>query len=121
MEEKIVTILTEMSEFLSVPQMKKLQEVMLSTFAEKEQEHKKIDNEEYLNMFLDAKKIEGCLERTIQYYRVTIERMLEPISIPVLKITTEDMSNYLSDYQKINDCSKVTVDNVRRNQFRFLA
>ena len=67
MEEKIVTILNEMSEFLSVSQMKKLQEVMLSTFAEKEPEKKQISNEEYLELFLDAKTIEGCSERTIQY------------------------------------------------------
>ena len=67
MEEKIVTILNEMSEYLTVSQMKKLQGVMLSTFAEKEQKKKLINNEEYLEMFLDAKTIEGCSERTIQY------------------------------------------------------
>ena len=121
MEEKIVTILNEMSEFLSVAQMKKLQEVMLRTFAEKEQERKQIDNEEYLKIFLDAKKIEGCSERTIQYYRVTIERMLESVSVPVRKITTEDMRAYLSEYQKKNNCSKVTVDNVRRNISSFFS
>ena len=54
-------------------------------------------------MFLDAKKIEGCSERTIQYYRVTIERMLESVSVPVRKITTEDMGAYLSEYQKKNN------------------
>lgn len=67
MEEKIVAILNEMSEYLSVVQMKKLQEVMLKTFSEKEAEKKNISNEEYLNMFLDAKVIEGCSNRTIQY------------------------------------------------------
>ena len=34
-------------------------------------------NEEYLQMFLNAKKIEGCSERTIQYYHVTVERFLK--------------------------------------------
>ena len=121
MEEKIVTILNEMSEYLSVPQMKKLQEVMLSTFAEKEQERKQINNSEFLKMFMDAKKIEGCSERTIQYYRATIERMLETVSIPVRKITTEDMRTYLSEYQKKNNCSKVTIDNVRRNISSFFS
>ena len=121
MEEKIVTILNEMSEFLSVVQMKKLQEVMLKTFAEKEQERKQIDNDEFLKIFLDSKKIEGCSERTIQFYRVTIERMFESISVPVRKITTEDMRTYLSEYQKKNNCSKVTVDNVRRNISSFFS
>ena len=68
MEEKIVTILNEMSAYLSIPQMKKLQEVVLKTFSENELDKKHITNEEFLKMFLDAKKIEGCSERTIQYY-----------------------------------------------------
>ena len=71
MEKQIVTILNEMSEYLSVSQMKKLQEVMLRTFSEKTLEIQKITNDEFLRMFLAAKKIEGCSERTIQYYRLT--------------------------------------------------
>ena len=38
MEEKIVVILNEMSEYLSVSQMKKLQEVMLKVFTERTEE-----------------------------------------------------------------------------------
>ena len=121
MEDKVVVILNEMSEYLSIPQMKRLQEVMLRVFAERTEEKKQISNEEYLGMFLDAKAIEGCSERTIQYYRNTIEKMLINQSNPVRKITTEDMRTYLSDYQKINDCSKVTVDNVRRNISSFFS
>ncbi len=121
MEEKVVIILNEMSEYLSVSQMKKLQEVMLRVFAEREEEKKQIPNDEYLKMFLDAKAIEGCSDRTIQYYRVTIEKMLQEQICSVRKITTEDMRAYLSDYQKINNCSKVTVDNVRRNISSFFS
>lgn len=77
MEEKIVTILNEMSAYLSIPQMKKLQEVVLKTFSENELDKKHITNEEFLKMFLDAKKIEGCSERTIQYYAVTVEHLLK--------------------------------------------
>ena len=66
MEEKIVAIINEMAEYLSVSQMKKLQEVMLKAFSEGILERKDISNDEYLKMFLDAKKIEGCSERTIQ-------------------------------------------------------
>jgi len=121
MEEKVVVILNEMSEYLSVAQMKKLQEVMLKAFSERTEPKRTIPNEEYLTMFLDAKTIEGCSRRTIQYYRVTIERMLHNITQSVRKITTEDMRSYLSDYQKINNCSKVTVDNVRRNLSSFFS
>ena len=115
MEEKIVEILNEMSEYLSVAQMKKLQEVIISVFSEKDVAKQQIDNSEFLKLFLEAKKIEGCSERTIQYYRVTIEKMLQKVTIPVRKITTENMRDYLAGYQQVNNCSKVTVDNVRRN------
>ena len=72
MEDKIVTILNEMAEYLNVSQMKKLQEIMLKTFAENSPEKKELSNSEYVKMFLDAKKIEGCSDRTIEYYQKTI-------------------------------------------------
>ena len=96
MEEKIVTILNEMAEYLSVSQMKKLQEVMLKAFAENSPEKTEISNEDYLKMFLDAKKIEGCSERTIEYYQKTIEHLIGTVSTPVRKITTEEMREYLA-------------------------
>lgn len=115
MEEKIVTILNEMAEYLTVPQMKKLQEVILRTFSENEPEKQQISNEEFLKMFLDAKRIEGCSERTIQYYKVTAEHMLSQTKKEIRKITTDEMRSYLTDYQKRNNCSNVTIDNIRRN------
>ena len=121
MEEKVIAILNEMSEYLSISQIKKLQEVMLRVFAEKPEEKKTISNDEYLKMFLEAKAIEGCSDRTIRYYRVTITKMLQAQTQNVRKITTENMRSYLSDYQKTNNCSKVTVDNVRRNISSFFS
>ncbi len=115
MEEKLVNILNEMAEYLSVAQMKKLQEVLLKQLAENDPQRETISNEEYLKMFLDAKQIEGCSERTIQYYRVTVEHLLRNITTQIRKITTDEIRNYLVEYQKINGCSKVTVDNIRRN------
>ena len=121
MEEKIMTILNEMAEYLNVSQMKKLQEVILKVFSEKEAEKSEINNNEYLKMFLDAKRIEGCSDRTIDYYSKTITHMIATIPFPVRKVTTENMRDYLSDYQKINNCSNVTVDNVRRNISSFFS
>lgn len=115
MEEKIVLILNEMSEYLSIAQMKKLQEVVLKTFSENEADKQEISNNDFLQMFLDAKRIEGCSERTIQYYRVTVEHLFSKMNQSVRRITTEEIRTYLSDYQKINRCSNVTIDNIRRN------
>ena len=72
-------------------------------------------------MFLEAKTIEGCSLRTIQLYKVTVGRMLQTLTQSIRKISTEDMRIYLSEYQKINSCSKVTIDNIRRNISSFFS
>lgn len=121
MEEKIVNIVNEMAEYLSVSQLKKLQEVLLGEFSEKELKKENISNDEYLKLFLDAKLIEGCSKRTIEYYRVTVEHMLSKITTSVRKMTTDEIRAYLVDYQQINNCSKVTIDNIRRNISSFFS
>ena len=121
MENKVVKIINEMAEYLNVSQMKKLQEVLLETFSEQEAQKEDICNQDYVQLFLDAKRIEGCSERTILYYKTTIERMFVSIDTPVRKISTEEIRHYLVDYQKINNCSKVTVDNIRRNISSFFS
>lgn len=120
MEEKIVLVLNEMSECLSIAQMKKLQEVIIRTFAENEVSKKDIPNGEFLKMFLAAKRIEGCSERTIKYYKTTVEQ-LSHTEVSVRKITTEEIREYLLNYQKQNNCSNVTIDNVRRNISSFFS
>ncbi len=121
MEEKVVKILNEMSEYLSITQMKKLQEVILKVFAEDDADKVEIPNEEYLKMFLDAKKIEGCSERTLQYYKVTVEHLLSQTDVAVRKITTEEIRAYLAEYQKNSQCTNVTIDNIRRNISSFFS
>ena len=121
MEEKIVSVLNEMSEYLSIAQMKKLQEVIIKTFAENEVTKLDISNDEFLKMFLAAKRIEGCSDRTINYYEATVEHLLSQIEINVRKITTEEIREYLSNYQKRNNCSNVTIDNIRRNISSFFS
>lgn len=121
MEEKIVSVLNEMSEYLSIAQMKKLQEVIIKTFAENEVTKIDISNDEFLKMFLAAKRIEGCSDRTINYYEATVEHLLSQIEINVRKITTEEIREYLSNYQKRNNCSNVTIDNIRRNISSFFS
>ena len=93
--KKIVLIINEMADYLNVSQMKKLQEVLLQTFSENTAPKEETSNIEYLQLFLDAKKIEGCSERTIQYYCSTVERLLQNIEQPVRKITTEEIRNIL--------------------------
>ena len=121
MEHKLVMVINEMAEVLTISQLKRLQEVMLKHFVEKEADSQNVSNEEYLKKFLEAKRIEGCSDRTINYYSTTIDHMLKFVTEPIRRITTEELRSYLVDYQKINNCSKVTVDNVRRNISSFFS
>lgn len=121
MEEKIVVIINAMTEVLNASQLRKLQEVLLKELAVNESAQQSTSNDEYLQMFLNAKKIEGCSERTVQYYQVTIKHFLRAIDTKVQKISTEEIRQYLVDYQGINDCSKTTVDNIRRNISSFFS
>lgn len=121
MERKIYSVLNEMSEYLNVAQLKKLQQVLITYFAENSFNVEFVSNEEYLKMFLEAKKVEGCSERTLVYYKSTVKHLLENTNAEIRKISTEEIRRYLSDYQKINNCSKVTVDNIRRNISSFFS
>ena len=121
MKELIFEVLNDMAEELSVAQLKKLQEVLLKRLEESEVQHKPADNIEYLEMFLHAKRIEGCSERTLAYYETTVKHFFSQIETPVRRISTEQIRKYLADYQKINNCSKATVDNIRRNISSFFS
>lgn len=121
MEEKIVNIINTMAEYLSIEQLKKLQEVILKELSENEVPKEEVPNVEYLKLFLNAKQMEGCSTRTIQYYRVTVEHFINDMQHSVRKINTEQIRDYLVRYQKINNCSKVTIDNIRRNLSSFFS
>ncbi len=121
MDEKLVSILNEMADYLNIAQMKKLQEVLLKNLSDETPQKEEISNNEYLKMFIDAKRIEGCSMRTLNYYQVTVEHLLSQITCPIRKITTDQIRCYLANYQKRNNCSKVTVDNIRRNISSFFS
>lgn len=115
MKEIIFAILNDMAEDLTVAQLKKLQEVLLTRFSENESQPEPARNEDYLEMFIHAKQVEGLSERTINYYRTSVKHLFSVVDTPVRRITTEQIRAYLADYQKINNCGKSTVDNIRRN------
>ena len=64
--------------------------------------------------FIAAKRIEGCSEKTLTYYRKTIEAMTTGIGKAPQQITTDDIRQYLTAYQVQRKSSKVTIDNIRR-------
>ena len=110
MGKEIYNIINDMAEVLNASQMQKLQEVLVNRLSENSTlDYLQTGNEEFIDMFLTAKHLEGCSDKTIRYYRCNIEKMLETIDIPVVKITTEMLRKYLVEYQSINNCGKVTI------------
>ena len=71
-------------------------------------------NKDFVNKFISAKRIEGCSEKSLFYYENTINAMLSSINKNIKHIATDDLRLYLTEYQKKNEISKVTLDNIRR-------
>ena len=115
MGREIYDIINDMAEVLNASQMQKLQEVLVKRLSENTvSDYLQTTNVDFLDMFLTAKHLEGCSDKTIRYYRCTIEKMLDTINIPVIKITTEMPRKYLVEYQTINNCGK------EPNNFQFV-
>ena len=114
MGKEIFNIINDMSEVLSAAQLRKLQDVLVWRLSEEEKQRYDYSNKEYLDMFLAAKKLDGCSERSIMYYRTALNKMFEKLDVPVVKMTTEGLRGYLAQYQDEGHCSKITIDNIRR-------
>ena len=127
MKEKIITeIINAMLPSLNNGQLKKLKDVLevnlynVAIVTRKDEENEQ-ETQDYLEIFLSAKRIEGCSEKTLTYYRNTIYQMMESIGKTVCTIETEDLRTYLSKYQAEKESSKVTIDNIRRIFSSFFA
>ena len=113
----IRTINSEMNSYLNNYQLEKLNEILeynLYNYDVIEIEENKKELENYTELFIASKKVEGCSSRTLNYYQTTIDNMLEAINKNIKMVDTNDLRNYLTEYQEKNNCSKVTIDNVRR-------
>ena len=121
MQQLINDILHDMSEVLSAKELYALQIVLQKKLNTQNNQTYPYTNIEYMDMFISAKRIEGCSERTLAYYKATIEHMLSIIVTPLRQIQTDDLRAYLAEYQLRNNCSKTTVDNIRRNLSSFFS
>ena len=73
-----------------------------------------VENQRYTELFLAAKRVEGCSDKSLKYYFSTISAMLQEIGKEIRHITTDDLRKYLTEYQEKRKSSKVTIDNIRR-------
>ena len=120
MKQQIISdVVQQMLPHLDNAQLKELQKVLEYTLFGCEitkQEEKKTVNEnpKLVDGFVAAKRVEGCSEKTLKYYRTTIEAMATSIDKNIRHIQTEDLRSYLTDYQNKHQSSRVTIDNIRR-------
>ena len=104
--------------YLNNAQTERLQEVLQHTLFDyevtKTERDKELSEQNLVESFLSAKRIEGCSEKTLKYYNATIQSMLDGIGKGIKYIVTDDIRCYLTEYQAKKKSSKVTIDNIRR-------
>ena len=121
-DEFVNDVLRDMLAYLDNGQAEQLRRVLQHNLSGYEIQRKtdstaedvSVENARLTGAFLSAKRIEGCSEKSLSYYRKTIETMSEKIGKGITHITTNDLRSYLTDYQAERKSSKVTIDNIRR-------
>jgi integrase/recombinase XerD len=122
MKDKLITeIQASMAHLLSNEQLEELRRVLTHSLRNAEITGRKApdaqdvtENGGLLDVFVAAKRVEGCSEKSLKYYDSTVRQMLEVVKEPVREITTDDLRRYLANYQRERGSSKVTIDNMRR-------
>ena len=120
MKQQIISdVVQQMLPHLDNAQLKELQKVLEYALlgceiTKQEEKEKANENPKLVDDFVAAKRIEGCSEKTLKYYRTTIEAMVTSIDKNIRHIRTEDLRSYLTDYQSKHQSSRVTIDNIRR-------
>ena len=119
MKEQLITeVQQQMLPYLNNEQLKKLQIAMENCMHGIEisiaKEVQDVGEPDTVAAFIAAKRIEGCSEKTLSYYRKTIDVMLDTIGKMPQRITTDEIRQYLMNYQMERQSSKVTIDNIRR-------
>ena len=122
MKETIIqTVLDGMRAVLTENQLDMLTDVTRKALSEceitpkaTEEEQRNKENVELLGAFISSKKVEGCSDKTIHYYKSSIEKLIATVKKNVCDIATNDIRCYLAEQQEQRGLSKVTIDNLRR-------
>ncbi len=111
-------VIQGMLPFLNNGQIERLQEVLQHTLFNykvvESSSNKELSEQNLVELFLAAKRIEGCSEKSLKYYESTILALLDDLGKDVKHIVTDDIRTYLTEYQVRKKSSKVTIDNIRR-------
>lgn len=113
----IIEIEQRMAKFLDNHQLQSLHDVLISCISDRYTMVNldyMMSDEQLLEAFISAKRVEGCSEKTLHYYSTTISAVTRTINKPIRQVATDDLRVYLATYQQEKGVSKVTIDNVRR-------
>lgn len=123
MYQQIITKIEQsMLPYLNNEQMEALRDVLEYHLHDwQEEPDAELQETDLVTVFLSAKRVEGCSQKTVQYYDSTIRNVLKVVGKDVKQITTDDLRSYLDTYQQEHKISKVTIDNIRRILSSFFA
>lgn len=101
-----------MDKFLNKEQKENLHRVLEDCLSDPDEES--VNQGDLIQLFIAAKRVEGCSAKTVKYYETTVRNAIEKIDKDIVQVTTDDLRIYLDNYQENNGISKVTIDNIRR-------
>ena len=99
MKQNLTTdIIQGMLPYLNNAQIERLQEVLQYALFDytitKSERNEEIKEQNVVESFLFAKRIEGCSDKTLKYYKSTIQAMIESIGKKIKHIVTNDIRSY---------------------------
>ena len=100
-----------MDKFLNKEQKENLHRVLEDCLSVPDEES--VNQGDLIQLFIAAKRVEGCSAKTVKYYETTVRNAIEKIDKDIVQVTTDDLRIYLDNYQENNGISKVTIDNIR--------
>lgn len=118
-ETTIEAILQRMGRLLDCAQLKALRRELEAVLGASVSPG--VSNEDLLGLFIAAKQVEGCSQKTLEYYQNTLAMMTDALCKPYTQITSDDLRSYLNDYERNRGSSKVTIDNIRRIMSSFFS
>lgn len=120
-DELIESIMQQMLPYLDNAQMEKLRDVLHYSLHEVQIQMDTSHlpqpvetNEGLLSKFMAAKRVEGCSSKTLRYYESALKKLFATVPVSVLRMKTEHLRDYLSQYAERTKCSKANLDNIRR-------
>lgn len=125
MKQNLITdVIQGMLPYLNNAQTERLQEVLQYTLFDYEvtkiKKDEELSEQNLVESFLSAKRIEGCSEKTLKYYNATIQSMLDGIGKSIKYIVTDDIRCYLTEYQAKKEGADKILDYYRASKGAFL-